>query len=184
MGLPPIPQRKNLQTNFRKGGEGWYPPSFGPQTLYLVLSTYFSPFWSILRPFWPICNLDWYTNTNFWCKKSKVYFGHQNPGYFLSEDGPINGLDPSYSSSHPIFVLSIKFNTSRCFNQHVNLGPGLIQTFPFTQFHCEYIEWGQIAFSNDIHIDRNSCVTLLPWHLLVKKCCWNNYISVVELTFD
>ena len=58
MGLPPIPQRKNLQTNFRKGGEGWYPPIFGQQTLYLVFSTYFSPFWSILRPFWPICNLD------------------------------------------------------------------------------------------------------------------------------
>ena len=113
-----------------------------------------------------------------------MYFGHQNPGYFLSEDGPINGLDPSYSYSHSIFVLSIKVNTSRCFNQHMNLGPGLIQTFPFTQFHCEYIEWGQIAFSNDIHIDKNSCVTLLPWNLLVKKCCLNNYISVVELTFD
>ena len=83
MGLPPIPQRKNLQTNFRKGGEGWYPPIFCPENLYSVFSTYFSPFWSISRPFWPICNLDWYTNTNFWCKKSKVYFGHQNPGYFF-----------------------------------------------------------------------------------------------------
>ena len=144
MRFTPIAGRKRFPKR-----EGRYPPIFGPQTLHLVFSLIFLVLSKTLF------------DTQTPISGVKI----QNLGYFLFEKVPNDGLDPSYSyllDSHPIFVLSIKFNTSRCFNQHMNLGPGLIQTIPFTQFHCEYIEWGQIAFSNDIFIDRNSCVTLLP----------------------